>query len=150
MSHVTKLKVQIKDLQALKTACEQLGLVFKENQKTYKWYGRSVGDYALPQNTKVSDLGHCDHAIAVANNKNAYEIGLVAQEDGTYSLLYDFWNKGFGLMDVVGNNCSNLVETYTKTVALSEANKFATTEGYTMSNYFDNETGETVIKLTKY
>ncbi len=45
MSHVATIEIQIKDLAALKQAAKDLGLEFRENQKTYRWYGYSVGDY---------------------------------------------------------------------------------------------------------
>ena len=35
MSHIAKIKLQIKDLNILKRTCERLNLRFVENQKTY-------------------------------------------------------------------------------------------------------------------
>lgn len=53
MSHVVKIDVEIKNIKALKKACENLGLQFNEGQKEYKWYGRHVGDYCFDSKTSV-------------------------------------------------------------------------------------------------
>ena len=65
MSHVTVIAVELKDLDALKAVCAALGLEFRENQTTYRWYGRHVGDFPIPEGLTKADLGRCDHAIAV-------------------------------------------------------------------------------------
>lgn len=148
MSHVTTLKIEIRDLQALKDACKKLGLVFKENQKTYRWFGRFVGDYR-EAGTDPKDMGKCDHAIGLPNNAHAYEIGVAKQGD-KYVLRYDFWSGGMGLEAVVGKKCSNLTEAYTQVVAVKEVSRFAKAQGWTLTQDFDQETNETVIKLRKY
>lgn len=149
MSHVTKIDVQIKDLEALKDACEKIGLEFREGQKKYKWYGRHVGDYPLPEGFKKEDLGKCDHAIGIPGNKNAYEIGVVKQGD-SYTMLWDFWNGGYGLEPVAGKDCENVVDAYTQEVAMNEATEFANQNGWVVEKEYDEETSETVIHLRKY
>ena len=149
MSHVTTIECEIKDLEALKAACKKAGLEFRENKKTYKWYGRHVGDYPLPEGFKKQDLGKCDHAIGVPGNKNAYEIGVVQQGD-KYTMLWDFWNGGYGLEEKAGHNCENVTDAYAQEVALKEASAFAQAQGWSVSHEFDEETSETVIKLRKY
>ena len=57
MSHVTVIAVELKDLDALKAVCAALGLEFRENQKTYRWYGRHVGDFPIPEGLTKADLG---------------------------------------------------------------------------------------------
>ncbi len=72
MSHISKIEVQITDIQALKKACQRLGFSFLENKNTFVWYsGTSV----------------CDHAIQVPGAK--YEIGLKGTE-----LLFDDYSSG--------------------------------------------------------
>jgi hypothetical protein len=148
MSHVTTIKMEIKDLDALEQACQKIGLKFNRNQKHYKWYGRFVGDYR-EAGTNPKDMGLCDHAISVPGNAGAYEIG-VAQKGESYELRYDFYGGGFGLEKLAGNRCSTLIEAYTQTVALNEATKFAAAEGYTVTSEVDAETGETVITMRQY
>ena len=65
MSHISKIELVIHSLEDLKEACRQLGFEFMENQKTYKWFGRWVGDTPLPEGVKIEDIGKCDHAIRV-------------------------------------------------------------------------------------
>ena len=112
-SHVSKVDVVIRDLDALETAGRKCGLVLHRGQKTYKWFGQSVGDYPIPTGMNVSDLGKCTHALSVANNPDAYEIGVVAQADGTYNLVWDFWEGGYGLQERVGTDCEDLIADYT-------------------------------------
>lgn len=103
MSHITTCDLKIKDLGALKQAAEACGLEFVEGQKTYKWYGRRVGDDPMPPGMKEEDLGKCDHALRVPGKAGAYEIGVVANPDGTYTLLWDSWAGGKGLMQHVSS-----------------------------------------------
>lgn len=113
MSHVSKFELEVNDLEALKAACEPLGLEFKEGQKNYKWWGRSVGDYPLPAGFKASDLGKCDHALSVKGAPNAYEVGVVKKKDGKgYELLWDFYSGGYGLQAKVGLDGDKLKQMY--------------------------------------
>jgi hypothetical protein len=122
MSHVTLIDLHIKDLDALKTAAKMLGLEFVENQKTFKWYGRSVGDYPMPTGFTAADMGRCDHAIRIPGNAGAYEVGVVRRRDGKpgYALMWDFWNGGYGLRDKIGNNGDKLRQGYSEAVATNK------------------------------
>lgn len=115
MSHVVKMKMLLKCLEAIKRACKRLGWTFVEGQQTYHWWGtdhdgRSVGDYPLPEGMTVADLGKCTHVIRVPGAK--YEIGVV-QKGTDFTLLYDFWSSG-GLVERIGGKDANLfMEAYT-------------------------------------
>jgi hypothetical protein len=152
MSHVATVDIEIKDLTALAKACETLGLKLNLGQKKYKWYGRSVGDYPLPAGFKASDLGKCDHAISIPGNKRAYEIGVCTNPaTGKTELLWDFWQGGYGMRDKVGGNkCEGLVHEYAKEVARNQVSKLAKAEGWTVTENFNDLTGETTIQLRKY
>ncbi len=65
MSHISKIELEIKDLEALKQACERLGFHFMENQKRYIWYGKWISQEPLPEGITEEQLGHCTHAIHV-------------------------------------------------------------------------------------
>jgi len=108
MSHVSTIDLEIKDLGALKAACGRLGYQWKEGQKTYRWYGRWIGDYPMPQGFKMEDLGHCEHAISVPGA--SYEIGVVTK-NGKTTLLWDFFSSG-GLQGVIGENGGKLKQAY--------------------------------------
>ena len=149
MSHVTVIAVELKDLEALKAVCAALGLEFRENQKTYRWYGRHVGDFPIPEGLAKADLGRCDHAIAVKGNRNAYEVGLVKRGEA-FIPLWDFWQGGYGLRDKIGEGGRTLISAYTKEVAVRKARQFAKSKGWSYSERLDAATQETVITLRKY
>lgn len=152
MSHVVVVDIEIKDLEMLKKACEDLGLVFKENKKTYKWYGRSVGDYKLPDGFTASELGKCEHALSIKNNDSAYEIGVVKSKKNSesYSLLWDFWNGGYGLEKVVGKDCHKLINSYSKNVARKHVLDKVKSQGWSYVEAYNDQTGETVFTLRRY
>ncbi len=126
MSHITSIEIEITDLDALAKACEKIGCEFVPNKETYKWFGVSVGDYPLPTGFTVDELGKCEHAIRVKNGSTStYEVGVVTRRDGKpgYALHFDHWLAGYGLVDVVGNNCDKLVDRYAADVAMNAAMK---------------------------
>lgn len=86
MSHITKIDLVIKDLDALSKACKSLGLELVKGQKTFKAY----------------TTGRCEHAICVKDMPGAYQIGLVKGKDG-YELKWDAdIGDGHGLYAKVG------------------------------------------------
>lgn len=129
MSHITVLNIKVKDVDALLQACQNLGLQFHRNKKSYKWYNGTMA---------------CDHTISVANDN--YEIGLI--DRGThFDLMGDFMGQ---LRYVAGIKGVKLVQEYTKVAAIKEAMKIAENDGYLMDTQEDPETGETVITLRSY
>lgn len=111
MSHISRIKLLVKNLLALRRAVRNLGLEFK-CQLTYRWYGQWVGDYPLAKGLTVEDLGKCDYAIGIPNNTKAYEVGVKQMPDGSYALLWDFWNGGYGLQQAIGKNGCKLIAEY--------------------------------------
>jgi hypothetical protein len=101
MSHVVSIKTQLTDLEAIKATCKELGLVFKQGQTGYRWYGTSVGDYPLPEGFTKDDLGKCEHAIEVPGA--GYDIGLARAKVGQgWVILFDFWGPGEPILKAVG------------------------------------------------
>lgn len=136
MSHVTTIDIEIRDLDSLAAACDRCGLELVRDQKTYHWYGESVGDTALPAGFTVEDLGKCDHAIRVKppaaghepigkNGDKPYEIGVVRRRDGRpgFTLHIDEWCDGFGLIALCGKGGDKLKQLYATTVATKTAVK---------------------------
>ena len=119
MSHVATLELEIRDLDALAAACEPLGLELIRDQKIYNWYGRSVGDSALPVGFTAEDLGKCDHVIRIKgtkmngeiNHRMPYEIGLVTRRDGKagFCMMWDTYMGGGGLVEKVGGESADLL-----------------------------------------
>lgn len=118
MSHISKVEVEIQSLDELNEACEQLGIRFVRGQKTYKWYGRYMNDYPLPEGVKPQDLGKCDHAIQVPGC--AYEIGLIENAGKKFTLIWDFWNSG-GLEQKLGKGIGKLKQAYATVRIKNEA-----------------------------
>lgn len=117
MSHVTTIDIVIKDLDALRKACEECGLEFVEGQTTFKWFGKFMNDSPVPEGYSPADYGKCEHAIKVPGNKQAYEIGVVQNKKTEgWSLLFDSWNGGYGLMAKAGAQCGKLTQEYSKAV----------------------------------
>lgn len=137
MSHVAKMKVKVLSLDALKAAAKQLGLEFIKDQKQYKWFGKHVGDYPLPEGFSKADLGNCDYALRIKDKPGAYEIGIVKNKNGKpgYTLLWDFWAGGYGLESVVGKDGQKLGQEYAVQVGLR--NRLA--EGYQVERKTDAE-----------
>ena len=105
MSHISSIDLKIRSLDAARAAAEALGLELVEGQKTFRWFGRFVGDsddsQVLALGIKREDYGKCEHAIRVKGSKKAYEIGLVRDRNGDYVMLFDNWNGGYGLMEKI-------------------------------------------------
>ncbi len=122
MSHISKIELVIHSLDDLNNACQKLGFQFMENQKSYKWYGRWVGDTPLPEGIDIEDIGKCNHAIRVPECE--YEIGVV-KRSGHYILLWDYYHAG-GLNQKIGPNAGKLKQAYT----ISRVSKEARRKGY--------------------
>ena len=73
MSHFTEIKTQIKDIEALRLACAELGLTLLQNAEARGYYeNRTKGDYVIQL-------------------KGPYDIAVNKQPDGTYGLTADLW-----------------------------------------------------------
>lgn len=124
MSHVVSIKALLDDVEAIAATCKELGLVFKRNQKTYAWWGRSVGDYPLPEGFTAEDLGHCDHAIGIPGT--SWEVGVVRRKDGKgYTLLFDFFgSQGEPILKALGGQQANrFIQSYALNKATLTAQK---------------------------
>lgn len=128
MSHVVKMDLRIESLDALADACKTLGLELVLGQKTYKWFGRFVGDSPMPEGFTREELGKCLHAIRIPGHKEAYEIGVVNRKDGVpgFTLLWDFWAGGYGMQAAVGKNGGLMKQAY----FIARAKKEALRKGY--------------------
>lgn len=134
MSHIAQISLEIRDLDALADACESLGLELVRDQKVYNWYGRSVGDTALPAGFSKEEMGKCEHAIRIKGTKlngkidsrMPYEIGIATRRDGKagFTLLWDTYQGGHGLVDKVGGEkCDKLKQEYAVEVATRVAKR---------------------------
>lgn len=111
MSHVVSIAVEIgidsDSIAAVKQVCRELGLTFKEHQKTYKWWGESVGDYKIPDGFTKEDLGKCEHAIGIPGI--SWEVGLAKPRNGKgLRLMFDFFGyEGRPILEKLGGEKAN-------------------------------------------
>jgi hypothetical protein len=103
MSHFTEIKTQIKDIEALRLACQELGLSLAPNTEARGYYeNRTKGDF-------------------VVRLKGPYDIALNKQPDGTYGLTADLWQGH--VEKEVGQGYGKLLQLYGIHKATIEARK---------------------------
>jgi len=116
MSHVIMAKTKqgeplITCLESVKLAAKNLGLEVHE-RSTYHWYGRSVGDWKIPEGWTAADMGR--NAVLVLSAgpdcrkkhgmHSAYEMAIIPDKKnpGAYTVMYDFYGPGRELEKVIG------------------------------------------------
>jgi len=103
MSHFTTIKTQIKDIEALRSACKELGLALEQNTEARGF---------------VENKTHGDYVIRL---KGPYDIALNKQADGSYGLTADLWNGH--VEQEVGNGYGKLLQLYAVHKAIREARR---------------------------
>lgn len=131
MSHITQIKTQITDINALAAAAGQVGAELVR-QATFRSFG----------GRRYS----CDYAIRIPGNTDAYEIGVAKSEVG-YTLLFDSWAGGRGMMEKVGNNCDQLLQAYDEQLAMDQV-KLLQAQGWTLSRQVTKE-GDVRLELSE-
>lgn len=134
MSHVVDMECEVKDLDALEKCAPDLGMELVK-ASTYKWFGRHVGDYPLPEGFTKTDVGKCDYVLRIKGDREAYEVGVVKRKDGQpgYQLLWDFWAGGYGLQEKIGANGGLLKQSYSAQVTKKQMIR----EGYRVTTSKD-------------
>lgn len=120
MSHFTSIQTQIKDLDALRTACIEMGFDLLAQAEA-----RGIG-------TQL----HGDHVIRL---KGPCDIALQSQTNGTFGLSTDWW--GGYVEQEVGPNYGRLLQLY----AVHKAAREARQRGLTVQR---NQRTDGSIKLT--
>jgi hypothetical protein len=103
MSHFTSIQTQIKDMEALREACAELGLELLPNAEA-RGYGstRHPGEFII-------------------RLKGPYDVALNRQTDRTYGLTTDWWD---GHVETeVGSNYGRLLQLYAVHKTAREARK---------------------------
>lgn len=104
MSHISKIELEVNDLNTLNSACKRLGLQLVKGQKTFKWFGQKAGD--------------CDHAIIVPEAE--YEIGITSV-NGIYELQCDYYDHNIG--KAIGESAGLLKQAYAAEKTKTEARR---------------------------
>lgn len=120
MSHFTTIKTQIRDAEALRAACAELGLELIPNAEARGYYTQTTkGDFVI-------------------RLKGPYDVALNRQPDGTFAMTTDWFNGD--VEREVGPNFGKLTQFYAVNKATAEARK----KGWTVQR---KQVGES-IKLT--
>lgn len=101
MSHFATIQTQIRDVEALREACAEMGLLLLQNT-TARGYG--------------ANQQRGEYVIAL---KGPYDIALNRQPDGTYGLTTDWWEGH--VEKEVGKNYGKLLQLYGVHTAIREA-----------------------------
>jgi Protein of unknown function (DUF1257) len=103
MSHFTEIKTQIKDIDALRQACQEMGLPLLQDAESRGYYeNKTKGDYVIQL-------------------KGPYDIALNKQPDGTFGLTADLWQGH--VEKEVGQKYVKLLQLYGVHKATIEARK---------------------------
>ena len=103
MSHFTEIKTQIKDIEALRSACQEMGLPLLQGAEARGYYeNKTKGDYVI-------------------RLKGPYDIAVNKQADGTFGLTADLWNGH--VEQEVGQGYGRLLQLYGVHKATMEARK---------------------------
>jgi len=151
VSHVALVDIVVDDLECLEEAASNIGMEFRWDQKTYKWFGKWVQDYhasdaAYHHGIDPKDYGKCEHAISVKGNSEAYEVGVCKNPNGDgYVLIWDFWQGGYGLRSAIGDGGHKLIDEYTRLRTIKQSRN----QGMTCTETV-NDDGEIVLELIDY
>ncbi len=103
MSHFTEIKTQIKDIEALRSACQEMGLTLLQDTEARGYYeNKTTGEFVI-------------------RLKGPYDIALNKQPDGAYGLTADLWNGH--VENEVGQGYGKLLQFYGVHKATREARK---------------------------
>ncbi len=103
MSHFTTIKTQIKDIEALKSACAEMGLTVLQNAQARGYYTNKIkGEFVIQL-------------------KGPYDIALQKELGGSYALTADLWNGH--VEQEVGVGYGKLLQLYAVHKAMKEARK---------------------------
>ncbi|MDA1257860.1 MAG: DUF1257 domain-containing protein [Chloroflexi bacterium] len=121
MSHFATIQTQVRDLDALKAACEELGLEVVKNADA-----RGYGSNRLK-------------GEVVIRLKGPYDIAVNAQDNGTFGLTCDWW--GGHVEKEAGKNYGRILQLY----GVHKATREARRKGYTVRRKLH---GDGSIRLT--
>lgn len=143
MSHIADVQMQIKDLDALRSAVEALGGKLVLGQKTHRWFGKFLNDWnserAAVNRRDSNTFGTCEHAITFKGID--YEIGVV--KDGeSYELIYDTY--GGALEQKLGVGLPKLKQGYGVEVTKRQLSR----QGYRVTT-ISNPNGTISVKAVR-
>lgn len=136
MSHITDVKMRVRNLESLAQAAEALGGTLVIGQKTHAWYGRFMNDSAegrrLARERGSASFGTCEHAIrSKTHTTGDYEIGVVKALDGDgFDLVLDTWGPGGKLVRQFGSDLNGLRQEYAVSETQRKAKELLARKGF--------------------
>lgn len=123
MSHITDVKLRVRDLDVTEQVGDILGFRLNRGQTHHAWYEHFVGDSNRFGDRDPKTFGQCAHVLQLKDHKQGdYEIGLVAAPDGDgYDLIYDAWGPGRRLEAKAGSDLTKFRQEYSAAVAMKKA-----------------------------
>lgn len=108
MSHFTTIQTQVRDIDALREACAELGVTLEPSTTARGYSGNAIkGDYVIRLN-------------------GPYDVALNRQQDGSYGLTADWWSGH--VAREVGENYGRLLQLY----GVHKASREARSRGYSV------------------
>jgi hypothetical protein len=103
MSHFTTIKTQIRDIEALRSACSELGLTLLQNSAARGYSQNQIpGEYVI-------------------RLKGPYDVALNREDNASYGLTTDWWEGH--VEKEVGKNYGRLLQLYGVHKAMGEARR---------------------------
>jgi hypothetical protein len=138
MSHITDVKMRVRDLDALAEACDALSGELQRDKRDFCWWSTYLGDSRDYGELDPKTFGRCAHAIKIKgttphNGPNGpWEIGVIPAKDGVgFMLAYDtFGSAGRALTEAFGQNLDRLRREYSAVVAQAKAKKVLGPKGF--------------------
>ena len=153
ISHITDVKLRVRDIDALAEAAQLCGLDLRE-QDRFAWWGVFMNDSKSYGELAPSEMGHCSYAMRVPDTdpKNGsigpWEVGVVKAKDGDgYNLYYDtFGRAGKALTDRVGRMAGHLRQEYAAAVVRRKTSKLMR-DGFIASRFDEVLDGHRRVRI---
>lgn len=147
MSHVADVDIKITDLQAFASAVTCLGGEYLPDETSIRWYGRFLNDWnsqmAAVNRISSERFGTTDAGV-VRFPGVEYDMGLLKNDDGSYTPYFDSWGHGQKLAEKLGGlTCTKLKNEY----AVAVATRMAARKGFRVLRTTGSK-GEIVLKAT--
>ncbi len=135
MSHITEIKAEIRDIEALGMACQKLGVSLVEGQKVRSYYGSDMYDFCITWPEAVYDVGVTRETSGQLRLSADFFLGHIAKKLGcAKSQEEDERNLGL------------LIQGYAKQKLLKEIGL----QGMVYSDLGINQRGNVVLELQSY
>jgi len=122
MSHVADVDIKIKDLEAFAAAVKALGGEWNREATEIQWYGRFLDDWSSDRAARnridPTRFGKTDKG-EITFPGCSYSMGLLKNDDGSFTPYYDTYGGGRGLTAKLGGmDCPKLKDEYAAAVSM--------------------------------